>query len=223
MKRQTQHPSDGVAEPLRAATRTSSPHLCPEISLRLAPAGLSLDAFRLAHPDICGAAPPYWAVAWPGGQGAARYVLDHAALVAGRRVVDFGAGSGLLAIAAAMAGAAHVRALDRDPVATAVCALNARMNAVFIEAETVNITTTETADADIVLAGDLWYERMDARQATRLLRSLAGSGIAVLIGDVGRSELPRSGIDWLASYRLPADEGLERSAVVETRVGWLAP
>lgn len=217
-----QHQSDQAAR-LWAATRTRSPDLCPEIALRLAPAGLTLDAFRDAHPNAFGAAPPYWAVAWPGGQGAARYVLDHAEIVAGRRVVDFGSGSGLLAVAAAMAGAARVRALDRDPAATAVCRLNAQLNAVFVEAETVDITSADSVDADVVLAGDLWYERFDARPATRLLRTLARDGVTVLIGDLGRSHLPRSGIDWLASYALPADEALERSAMVETRVGRLTP
>ncbi|MGI9385503.1 MAG: class I SAM-dependent methyltransferase [Methyloligellaceae bacterium] len=214
------HQSDEAAR-LWAATRTRSPDLCPEISLRLAPAGLTLDVFRNTHPDICGAAPPYWAVAWPGGQGAARYVLDHPEIVAGRQALDFGAGSGLIGIAAAMAGAARVRALDRDPAATAVCALNARLNAVFVEAETMEITSVDAVDADIVLAGDLWYERFDARRATRLLRALARGGATVLIGDLGRTQLPRSGIDWLASYHLSADEALERSATVETRVGRL--
>lgn len=223
MKRQThrgdERPPDDAD--LAAATELRAPPLCPEIRLALVPTSTSLDAFRAANKSLLGAAPPYWAVAWPGGQALARHLLDRPDIVRGRRVVDLGTGSGLAAIAAAMADAAHVTAVDRDPAAIAATRRNARLNGVPVEVRQDDIAAPDSIDAEIVLAGDLWYEPFDGRRATTVLRHLARRGATVLIGDPGRSHLPRAGIDWLATYTVQADEALEAAAHVESRVGRL--
>lgn len=192
--------------------------LVPEIRLHLVPAGQPFEAFRSTIEPLCGLAPPYWAVAWPGGQAVARYLIDHAAMVAGLRVADLGAGCGIGAIAAAVAGAREVVAIDIDPIAGEMARKNAELNGVSISSRTGDMEAIEVGTVDVVLAGDLWYEPVVARRSTVLMRALAAKGVIVIAGDPGRSRFPRSARQQLESYSIPASEELERQAFVETGV-----
>jgi predicted nicotinamide N-methyase len=203
-----------VAEPaepgdfVRANTVIAAPPLVPEIQLYLAneitPLWHATEA-SLAKDQL---PPPYWAFAWAGGQALARHILDHPALVRGRTVLDFGAGSGLVAIAAAMAGA-RVTAAEIDAFATAAIALNAALNGVEIALERTDVIGREPIPWQAVLAGDMCYERPLAERLTPWLRALAARGVTVLLGDPGRAYLPASGLQALARYDVPTSLELE--------------
>ena len=150
---------------------------------------------------------PFWCVPWAGGQALARWVLDNPDLVRGRRVLDFGAGSGLVAIAAAKAGASEVRAADVDAIAAVACELNASENGVAIEVVCEDIVDREI-DVDVILAGDVWYELAPSARFTRWLRLLAKSGARVFTGDPGRAYVP-SNTRELAVYDVPTTLDLE--------------
>ena len=145
-------------------------------------------------------APPYWASAWPGGQALARYVLDHPEVVTGRRVLDLAAGSGLAAIAAALAGAATVTANDIDPYALAVIGMNARANRTDVRATDGDLLDGDGGDADLILAGDVFYRRVLAERMLSFLERAAARGARVLVGDPGRVYLPQDRFRVLASY-----------------------
>jgi len=199
---------------IRRNTAIATPPLVPEIRLHLAtevtPIWQATEE-SLAHNAL---PPPFWAFAWAGGQALARYLLDHPETVAGREVLDFGAGSGLVAIAAAKAGATRVTAAEIDHFAAAAIAINAALNDVAIE-----VVTTDLSDGDrrfwkLVTAGDICYEQPMAERAMRWLRRLAGRGSLVLLGDPGRAHLPAAGLCELARYDVPTShevEGRERS------------
>ncbi|HZS83149.1 MAG TPA: 50S ribosomal protein L11 methyltransferase [Stellaceae bacterium] len=202
---------------IRANTALAAPPLVPEITLHLAS---ELTPIWQATEDSLAARnlpPPFWAFAWAGGQALARHVLDHPAIVAGRRVLDVGAGSGLVAIAAARAGAEAACAAEIDPVAAAAIALNAAGNGVRVAVETRDLIGSD-GQWDTVLVGDLCYERPLAERLTAWLRRLAAGGAAVLLGDPGRAYLPRSGLEEIARYTVPTSRELEdrdsREAVV---------
>ena len=207
-------------------TELQSPPLVPEIKLHAAGKVTRLwgetelraaaGAAKIALP------PPYWAFAWPGGQALARYLLDRRNSVAAKRVLDFGAGSGLVAIAAAKAGAAHVEVAEIDPLAAAAIALNAAANDVHIACFNNDVIGSETR-WDTVLAGDMCYERPLAERLTNWLRRLASEGVTVLIGDPGRSYFPESGVTRVASYTVPTSLDLEDREARETSVYRLAP
>lgn len=203
---------------IMALTDVRATDLVPEIRLHLLPLGQPFEAFRSAIEPLCGLAPPYWAVAWPGGQAVARYLMDHAATVAGLRVADLGSGCGLGAIAAAMAGAREVTAVDIDPIAGDMARKNAELNGVSITSRTGEMEAIEAGAVDVVLAGDLWYEPVVARRSTVLMRALAARGVLVVAGDPGRARFPRTARQQLESYSIPASEELERQAFVETGV-----
>jgi predicted nicotinamide N-methyase len=164
--------------------------------------------------------PPFWAFAWPGGQALARYVLDHPGLVAGRSVLDLGSGSGLVAIAAAMAGAATVVASEVDPLAVAAIGLNARANGVPVPAVVGDVLDGDGAGAgvDVVLAGDVWYSRELAERVLGFLDRVTARGASVLAGDIGRAFLPRDRFRVLDSREIPVMAGLEDSGVKRTMV-----
>jgi predicted nicotinamide N-methyase len=148
-------------------------------------------------------APPYWAYPWAGGLALARFVLDQPAIVAGRRVLDLGSGSGLVAIAAVKAGGATVLAADVDPYALAALGLNAGLNGADVEITGRDLTGGEPPDVDLVLVGDLFYERRLARRVTRFLDRCLAAGIEVLVGDVGRTHLPKERLRPLAACDVP--------------------
>jgi len=162
--------------------------------------------------------PPFWAFAWAGGQALARYLLDHPAEVAGRSVLDFGAGSGLVAIAAAKAGAASVLAAEIDHFAVAAIAANAALNDVTIAVTTADLLDTVDPRWEVVTAGDVCYERPMADRVTGWLRMLAARGMLVLLGDPGRAYLPSDGLIDCARYLVPTSRELEdrdsRAAVI---------
>ncbi|MEU7845694.1 50S ribosomal protein L11 methyltransferase [Micromonospora sp. NPDC049114] len=150
--------------------------------------------------------PPFWASAWAGGQALARHLLDHPELAAGRRVLDLAAGSGLVAIAAALAGAADVVANDIDPYAVAAITVNARANRVTVDASGDDLLDNVGVDADLVVAGDVFYSRPMAERMLPFLRRAVASGAEVLIGDPGREHLPEDGLRLLTDYPVPTTE-----------------
>jgi predicted nicotinamide N-methyase len=159
---------------------------------------------------------PFWCVPWAGGQALARWLLDHPEVVRGKRVVDFGTGSGLVAIAAKRAGARTVRAVDIDPLAAAACALNAAANDAEIEVACEDVVDADLA-ADVVLAGDVWYELRPSARFAGWLRRLAARGVEVVTGDPGRAYVPSDARE-LAVYDVPTTVDLESSQVRRTRV-----
>jgi predicted nicotinamide N-methyase len=161
---------------------------------------------------------PFWATAWPGGQGLARYLLDYPVAVAGRRVLDVASGSGLVAIAAGLAGAAAVTANDIDPYALAAITLNARANGVAVSTCPGDLLDGDGGDAEVVLAGDVFYSAAIARRMTSFLRRAAGRGARVLIGDPGRGHLSRSGMTTVASYPAPAAGAFMEPQISRVRV-----
>jgi predicted nicotinamide N-methyase len=191
--------------------------LVPEVSLHLAE-----DAFRVweeAERNVgastageAGLPPPFWAFAWAGGQALARYILDHPETVAGRSVLDLGSGSGLAAIAAAVAGASSVLASEVDPFAGAAISLNAAANCVRIDVAG-DVLDGIGEDAAVILAADVWYERQFADRAITMLRRANRRGADVLVGDIGRAFLPRSTLRELASYDVPVLAELENASV----------
>ena len=159
---------------------------------------------------------PFWSVPWAGGQALARWVLDHPEEVRGKRVVDFGTGSGLVALACAHAGAASVRAFDIDPLAEAACAVNAQENALRVDVTVGNIVGS-AVEADLLLAGDVWYERAPAARFERWLADVARGGTRVVTGDPARVYVP-PGLLELARYEVPTAADLEATTLRTTRV-----
>jgi predicted nicotinamide N-methyase len=165
-----------------------------------------------------GLPPPFWAFAWAGGQALARYVLDHPETVAGKRVIDLAAGSGLIAIAAMRAGARSVLAAEIDAFAVAAIGINAEANNVVVEAIVFDLLAGNTPGADVVLVGDLFYEKPLAERTLAWLRRCRDDGLDVLIGDPGRSYLPRDSLAAIAHYRVPVTRELEDATIKETAV-----
>ncbi|MCQ1853620.1 class I SAM-dependent methyltransferase [Neorhizobium galegae] len=194
----------------------SSPHV-PEVRLHLASEAHDLWLKTEEDLEEIGLPPPFWAFAWAGGQGLARYVLDHPETVAGKTVLDFASGSGLVAIAARLAGAADVLAADIDPWAASAIALNAAENGVAIRS-TADDQIGEVVGADVILAGDVFYDRDFASALIPWFTRLAGEGKLVLIGDPGRSYLPKDMLESLAVYQVPVTRALEDSEVKMTTV-----
>ena len=198
-----------------AQTRLARPAIVPEIELHLVDDIVAL--WNVTGQDD---PPPFWAIAWLGGQALSRYVLDHPAEVAGLRVLDLGSGSGLVAIAAGLAGAGSVLAADIDPACATVIPLNARHNGVSVEVTTDDLLAADPPDVDVVLAGDVWYER---GMAERVMHWLARSSARVLLGDPGRAYLPQDGWTQLASYDIPTTRDLEGVESKRVRVFSPAP
>jgi len=194
------------------------PPLVPELRVPGLPAGLDLETFRTHHAAGIGAGVPYWAVAWPGGQALARWLLDHPRAVCGRAVMDLGCGSGLVAAAAMRAGAARAVALDCDPLALAAVGETMRLSGLCIEPRLGDIAAVEPEPGTVLCAGDLWYDRTTGRRATALLMRLAASGHPVLIGDPGRPGRPRRGWRALATYRMPVSTEFERARHIDVTV-----
>ena len=209
-------PTDGEAF-IRANTSLLAPPHVPEISLHLADEAHELWLKTEEELEAIGLPPPFWAFAWAGGQGLARYLLDHPETVRGRRVLDFASGSGLVAIAAAKAGAAHVLAADIDPFCAAAIRLNVEANSVAADFTGRNLIGADDG-WDVVLAGDVFYDKALAVRLTPWFSSLAARGAAVLVGDPGRSYLPKERLVRLAEYQVPVTRALEDAEVKRTTV-----
>ena len=164
--------------------------------------------------------PPFWAFAWAGGQALARYLLDYPESVKGRHVIDIASGSGLVAIAAARAGAATVTAYDIDPLAVAAITLNADANGVAVLAVCADVLDDAPAspDIDVMLVADAFYERVLAGRVMRFLERGHGRGADVLAADFGRAYLPRDRLRALAAYDVPGVGVLEDSDVKRTTI-----
>jgi predicted nicotinamide N-methyase len=202
---------------IRQNTRVLSVPHAPAIRLHLADEATELWQKTEEELGEMGLPPPFWAFAWAGGQALARYVLDHPDTVAGRRVLDFASGSGLVALAAALAGARSVTASDLDPFAIEAVGLNAALNGVAIEARLADLIGRDEG-WDAVLAGDIFYERDTAAKVTEWLSELAKRGTTVLIGDPGRSYLEKQRIEPLATYEVPVTRALEDVEVKKSSV-----
>ena len=191
-----------------------APPLVPEIRLHLATEVVPLWRATEEELEKMGVPPPYWAFAWAGGQALARYILDHPQSVAGKRVLDIGSGSGLVAIAAAKAGAASVLAADIDAFSTAAIGLNAAANGATVSVTQDDLIGAE-GDWDVILVGDLFYERA---LAERLLAWLTPLGRPALLGDPGRNYFPKDRVQRLALYNVQTSRDLEDREIRETGV-----
>jgi predicted nicotinamide N-methyase len=203
---------------IRANTRLLSPPLVPEIKLHLAEESLPIWQKTEEELGQMNVPPPYWAFAWAGGQALARYVLDNPRLVAGRRVLDLGSGSGLTAIAALLAGAASVLASDIDRLALDAIALNGEANGLRVETTCDDLLSTDPDSQGAVLAGDLFYERQLADRVLAFLEAAARPGAMVLVGDPQRAYFPRSRFVEVAEYRVPVTRELEDADLKRTAV-----
>jgi predicted nicotinamide N-methyase len=201
---------------VRAFTRVERVALVPEFQLSLAE---RIVPVWEATEQLAGAAqpPPFWAFVWPGSQALARYVLDTPELAVGKRVLDFGSGGGLAAIAAAHIGAAHVLAADIDPRAAVVQRMNAGLNGVAFESVCQDLVD-QVVDVEVVLAGDVCFEREASERITPWLRTLADAGVTVLLADPGRHYVPSDGLDLLATYDVPTLYELESATQKRTRL-----
>jgi len=199
---------------IRANALLQAPPLVPEVRLYLASEIVPLWHSTEEELAKIGMPPPYWAFAWAGGQALARHLLDNPALARGRHVLDIGSGSGLVAIAAAKAGAASVLAADIDAFACAAIALNAAANGVTVAVTQDDLIGTIN-DREVILVGDLFYERPLAQ---RLLTWLHEQKNIALLGDPGRAYFPQEGVEKLAQYHVPTTRELEDREIRETGV-----
>lgn len=211
--------NDASADLLRFViehTRIATPPLCPEIRLRLATDVTPLWEATESLARRTGLPPPFWGFAWPGGQALARHLLDHPDLVRGQQVLDFGSGGGIAAIAAALGGAENVTANDLDGFSAAAIVANAALNEVAVDVVTSDLIDTD-AGWQVVLAGDVCYERSLAERVDRWLRRLSRRGALVLVGDPGRAYLPPD-LEEVERFEVPTTLDLEDREVRLTRV-----
>ena len=204
-------------------TGTAAPPVVPEIRLHLATEVTPIwkgTEESLAKNNLPA---PFWAFAWAGGQALARYLLDNPETVAGREVLDIGSGSGIVAIAAAKAGARRVTAAEIDPFAASAILLNAQLNHVTIAIEKRDLLDRAAAGWGVALAGDICYEEPMSSRAMRLLRRIAARGRVALLGDPGRAYLPRTGLVERARYTVPTSRELETSDMTEALVWEVLP
>jgi len=212
-------------EMIRAGTQLRSVPLVPDIRLHLASDPISLWQRTELTSGRTGLDPPFWAFAWAGGLALARYLLDHPETVRGRHAIDVASGSGVVAIAAAMAGAAAVTAYDIDPVAAVAIGMNAAANGAMVLAVCADVLDQDNLPASgtgLVLVADAFYERDLAGKVTKLAERGHARGAAVLVGDFGRPYLPRDRLMQLASYDVPGQRMLEGSDIKRTTI-WALP
>ncbi|GLS19081.1 ribosomal protein L11 methyltransferase [Labrys miyagiensis] len=203
---------------IRAQTRVLPVPHTPEISLHLADEVTPLWQKTEEELGKIGLPPPFWAFAWAGGQALARYILDHRDAVAGKRVLDFASGSGLVAIAAMKAGAVSAHAADIDIFAREAMVLNAAANGVRIEPVEENVLGRFDIEADAILAGDIFYDREIAAEVLTWLKGWQERGAGVLVGDPGRTYLPKDELRLLATYQVPVSRELEDLEIKKSSV-----
>lgn len=203
---------------IRANTKLITPPLVPEIVLHLAEESVPIWQKTEDELGEMNVPPPYWAFAWAGGQALARYLLDHPSLSRGKRVLDLGSGSGLTAIAAKKAGARDVIAADIDALALTALMLNAAANRVVIEAASRDLLAEPAFATDLVLVGDLFYERQLADRVLVFIDLAKALGAEVLIGDPQRGYFPKNRFTALAEYRVPVTRELEDAEIKKTAV-----
>jgi predicted nicotinamide N-methyase len=214
-------PEPSLLQIIATSTTLGPVPLLPEIKIYQASDPISLWQGTEETTGRTGLDPPFWAFAWAGGRALARYLFDHPDAVRGRRVIDIASGSGLVAIAAAMAGAAVVSAYDIDALAGAAIAVNAAANGVAVTAICADVLSDGAEpwpEADVVLVADAFYERDLAASVTRFLERARDLGAETLAGDFGRTYLPRARLLPLASYDVPGLRELEGSDVKRTTI-----
>jgi predicted nicotinamide N-methyase len=202
---------------IRAHTRLTPVPLVPSILIHAADEATTLWSKTEDELGAIGLPPPFWAFPWAGGQALARYLLDHPHEARGKCTLDFAAGSGLVGIAAARAGASHAQACDIDPFAAAAARLNAAANDAPLQSRLEDLVGRDEG-WELVLAGDVSYERDMAQRVTQWLRKLAGRGARVLIGDPGRAYLARAVMEPIAQYDAPTSRDIEDSDIKPTIV-----
>jgi predicted nicotinamide N-methyase len=203
---------------IRANTTVMAPPLVPEVKLHLAHEAVPLWQKTEEELGEMGLPPPFWAFAWAGGQALARHVLDHAELVRGKRVTDLASGSGLVGLAAMKAGAASVLAADIDQFSLEAIRLNAALNGLAVEVTGEDLLAAPAPLCDVILVGDLFYEKDLAARVLSWLMAAEERGIAALIGDPGRSYLPRERLTKLGEYRVEVTRDLEDAEIKMTSV-----
>ncbi len=206
------------AQFIRANTSLMTPPLVPEVQLYLAHEAVPLWQKTEEELGELGLPPPFWAFAWAGGQALARHVLDHPEIVQGKRVIDLASGSGLVGIAAMKAGAASVVAADIDAFSVEAIVLNAEINGVSLEATSRDLLEQPAETCDVILVGDLFYEKGLAAKVFTWLEDAEARGITTLIGDPGRSYLPREKLKKLGEYKVQVTRDLEDAEVKLTSV-----
>lgn len=203
---------------IAANTRVLAPPLVPQIRLHLAEESVPIWQKTEEELGEMNIPPPYWAFAWAGGQALARYMLDNPALLQGKRVLDLGSGSGLTAIAAMLAGAASVLAADIDRLALAAVHLNAEINGVAVETTDEDLLAKPPGGYDVVLVGDLFYERTLADNVGHYIDAASARGALVLIGDPQRNYFPKGRFLSAAEYQVPVTRELEDAEIKRTAV-----
>ncbi|HWD14899.1 methyltransferase [Pseudochrobactrum sp. sp1633] len=194
------------------------PHV-PEIALHLADEAHELWHKTEEELSEIGLPPPYWAFAWAGGQGVARYILDHPQAVQNKRILDFASGSGLVGIAALLSGASSVIANDIDPFARHAISLNTTLNKVSCDFSDEDLIGQDVSDTtDVLLAGDVFYDKPLADKLIPWFDMLAAKGVQIIVGDPGRSYLPRHRLKELEVYSVPVTRALEDADVKRTTV-----
>jgi predicted nicotinamide N-methyase len=207
---------------IRAHTALQTVPHAPEIRLYLADEITPL--WRMTEEALgeLGLAPPFWAFAWAGGQAVARYLLDNPDEARGKTVLDFASGSGLCAIAAMQAGADRALGCDIDPFCRAAMALNAEANGVKVDSVIADLLDRPPPRVDLIVAGDICYEKPLAERVLAWLTTARTQGVAVLIGDPGRTYFPKQGLTPLAEYQVETTRELEDFAIKRTGVWTLA-
>ncbi|HEX6610228.1 MAG TPA: 50S ribosomal protein L11 methyltransferase [Hyphomicrobiaceae bacterium] len=203
---------------IRDNTKLLSPPLVPEIKLHLAEESLPIWQKTEEELGEMNIPPPYWAFAWAGGQALARYLLDNPAITRGQKVLDLGSGSGLTAIAARMAGAQSALATDIDEVALIAAGMNAAANGMAVEVTAEDLLDAGPGDANVILAGDLFYERDLAMRMLTFLDVCTTAGATVLVGDPQRSYFPKDRFESVAEYRVPVTRELEDTEIKNAAV-----
>ncbi|MFO1088944.1 MAG: methyltransferase [Hyphomicrobiales bacterium] len=210
--------ADDRAAFVRDNTEVLPVPLVPEVRLHLAHEAVPIWQKTEEQLAEIGLPPPFWAFAWAGGQALARYVLDHIEMVRGRSVLDLASGSGLVGIAAAKAGAAHVLCADVDVFSVEAVRLNAALNGVAVDVTQEDLLARDLPAFGCVLVGDLFYEKGLAQAALAFLHRQQSAGATVLVGDPGRSYLPREALVQVAEYSVPVSRELEDSEIKRTAV-----
>jgi predicted nicotinamide N-methyase len=207
-----------AAEFIRRNTVAERPPAVPEVALHLGSEITPLWEMTEKEMNDTGLPPPFWAFAWAGGQAISRYLIDHPAEVRGRTVLDIASGSGLVAIAALIAGARSALAADTDPMCAAAVAVNAAANGVHVEFCGEDLLGGPVPGVDVITAGDVCYERAMTYRMMRWLRAAHEQGVRVLLGDPGRTYLPGEGLIELAVYDVPTTPEIEQDDTRRTGV-----
>ena len=204
---------------IRQHTELLSPPLVPEVKLHLAHEAIPIWQKTEDELGELGLPPPFWAFAWAGGQALARYILDNPEFVKDKSVLDMASGSGLVGIAAMLAGGKSVLAADIDEFSIAAIQLNAKVNSCTLATTSDDLLKNAAPHFDVILVGDMFYEETTAERCLAFLKT---SKAQILIGDPSRSYLPKNQLEKIATYFVPVSRDLEDAEIKQTSVWKLA-